>query len=193
MTFQFSPNPSPGLRRFTVSEYHRLISSGLFRHDEQFELIDGLITQKMSRNPPHDAALNRTRRSLEKSLPAGFITRIQSAITLATSEPEPDIVIAVGSDDDYQSKHPSAADAFLVVEVSDTSLEFDRTVKLSMYARAGVKRYWIVNTIQKQVEQYPDLSVNSTTPLIALPGDTIELSFPNGPVRLSVSDFFSTP
>src|ERR1700734_1547572 len=116
-----SPPPSPryrlatlAVRRFTVAEYHRLIEDHYFVADEQFELIDGYITEKMSRNPPHDAALNRARRRIERALSPGWIVRIQSAITTTDSEPEPDIAVARGEDDDYKARHPGPLDLALV-------------------------------------------------------------------------------
>ena len=103
VTMSISPPPSPRyhvaqlpVRRFTVDEYHWLIDENLFVADEQFELIDGYITEKISRNPPHGAAVNRARRRIERAFPSGWIVRIQSAITTADSEPEPDIAIARG-------------------------------------------------------------------------------------------------
>jgi Uma2 family endonuclease len=155
-----SPPPSPryrlatlAVRRFTVAEYHRLIEH-YFVADEQFELIDGYITEKMSRNPPHDAAVNRARRRIERALPAGWIVRIQSAITTADSEPEPDIAVARGDDDDYVARHPGPADLALVVEVANTSLAIDRGPKLAAYARAGISAYWILNLDEARLEVF---------------------------------------
>lgn len=151
------------VRRFTVEEYHRLIEEQFFVADEQFELIDGYITEKMSRNPPHDAAVNRARRRIERALPPGWIARIQSAITTADSEPEPDIAIARGDDEDYLARHPGPPDLALVVEVANTTLAFDRRTKLATYARAGIVAYWIVNLNEAKLEVFtaPDAQAAS--------------------------------
>lgn len=145
-----------GFRRFTVSEYHQLIESGILTSDDNLELIDGYLVHKMSRNPPHSVALNRTRKLLEKLLPPGWNTRIQDAVTLSQSEPEPDIAIVRGTDEDYKTRHPGPDQIGLLVEVADSSLEVDQTDKLCLYARDGVVRYWIVNIPDRRVEVYTD-------------------------------------
>ena len=151
------------VRRFTVQEYHRLIEEHFFVSDEHFELIDGYITEKMSRNPPHDAAVNRARRRIERALPSGWIVRIQSAITTADSEPEPDIAIARGEDEDYVARHPGPVDLALVVEVANTTLATDRGPKLAAYARAGVVAYWIVNLDDVQLEVFTQPEPSSSS------------------------------
>lgn len=154
--------PSIPVRRFTVTEYARLIDDGFFAADEQFELLDGLITPKMSRNPPHDAVLNRIRRRLERSIRAGWMLRIQSALSIGESVPEPDIAIVRGDDADYASRHPNASDAPLIIEVANTSLTEDRTYKLQIYAKAGIGSYWVVNLIDQQIETFEKPVVHDT-------------------------------
>jgi Uma2 family endonuclease len=151
------------VRRFTIEEYHRLIEDHYFVADEQFELIDGYITEKTSRNPPHDAAVNRARRRIERALPSGWIVRIQSAITTADSEPEPDVAVARGEDDDYVARHPGPADLALVVEVANTTLATDRGPKLAAYARAGIAVHWIVNLDEARLEVFtaPDVQTSA--------------------------------
>src|SRR3982751_409250 len=79
------------VRKFTVDEYHRLIADGFFIRDDHYELLDGYIVQKMSRDPIHDACVALARRILDGHLPPGWHLRVQSAITTADSEPEPDL------------------------------------------------------------------------------------------------------
>ncbi len=143
--------PTLPVRRFSVSEYHRLIADGFFARDEQFELIEGFITPKMSRGPRHDATLNRARRAIEWALPSGYVVRIQSAVTLDDSEPEPDIAVARGDDDLYQSRHPGAKELQLVVEIADSSLDYDLNEKRRVYAVAGVCRLAVLDVVQRQV------------------------------------------
>jgi Uma2 family endonuclease len=150
---RYGPPPARA-RRFTVDEYHRMIEDGYFAADEHFELLDGWIVEKVARNPPHDSVLNRARRRIERALPAGWMVRVQSAITTATSEPEPDIAVVRGDDKDYEQRHPGPADAALVVEVSNTTIADDRSTKLRAYAAAGVELYWILNVDQRTVEVY---------------------------------------
>src|SRR5262245_63406309 len=117
--FQTPPFP---VRRFSVDEYHRLIGAGVFPPDDKSELLDGWITPKMTRNPPHDAILDLVKDALLAHA-TGWRVRVQSAITLATSEPEPDVAIAVGPAMRYLTRHPGPADLALVVEVADSSLD----------------------------------------------------------------------
>src|SRR5262245_36438306 len=142
------------LRRFTVPEYHRMIQAGILDADDRVELLDGYVVLKMARNPPHDTALQRTRKRIEALLPAGWDVRIQSAVTLAESEPEPDVAVVRGDELTYASRHPGPSDVGLIVEVSDSTLSRDRDDKGPTYAQAGIPCYWIVNLIDSRVEVY---------------------------------------
>src|SRR5437764_11230931 len=143
-----------GFRRFTVSEYHRLIELGILTEDDNLELLDGYLVHKTSRNPPHDAAIQKGLKKWLRLLPPGWDLRVQSAITLTESEPEPDFAIVRGDETVYVSRHPAAADIGLVVEVSDSTLPGDRDDKGRIYARAGLQCYWIVNLNDRQIEVY---------------------------------------
>jgi Putative restriction endonuclease len=145
-----------GFRRFSVAEYHKLIQMGMLTPDENLELIEGYLVHKMSRKPPHSTSYSRTRKKIEAILPTGWELRLQDAITLSSSEPEPDIALARGSDADYETRHPGPPDLALVVEISDSSLEADQSDKQRIYARDGVVRYWIVNLPDRRVEVYTD-------------------------------------
>jgi Uma2 family endonuclease len=134
-----------GFRRFSVTEYHRLIELGVLNEDDNLELLEGYLVHKMSRNPPHDAAIQKGTRKWIRVLPPGWDLRVQSAITLPESEPEPDFAIVRGDANAYLTRHPIAADVGLVVEVSDSTLPGDRDDKGRIYARAGIPCYWIVN------------------------------------------------
>lgn len=146
--------PSPGLRPFTVAEYHRLIETGLLGEDDPVELLEGRITYKMPRNPRHDAAIGLASEAVARRLPAGWFVRVQSAVTTPDSEPEPDLAVVRGSARDYVNRHPEPADVALVVEVADTSLTHEREVKGRLYARAGIPTYWLVNLTDGTVEVY---------------------------------------
>src|SRR5438552_1369653 len=106
--------PIPGtvslfLRRFSVDEYHRMITAGVFAKNDQFELLDGWIVAKMPHHPPHDLAVSLSLRHLLARLPVYWFCRIQSAITLLTSEPEPDLAIVEGPGRRYAASHPTPA------------------------------------------------------------------------------------
>jgi Putative restriction endonuclease len=148
--------PLRPMRRFTVDEYHRLIEAGFFAHDERYELLDGWIIHKMSRNPPHELVIMLLEDALPAILPADWIRRTQSAVTLSRSEPEPDISIVRGPKRRYSDHHPGPSEIGLVVEVADTSVAEDRTVQGSIYARDSLPVYWIVNIPDRCIEVYTD-------------------------------------
>jgi Uma2 family endonuclease len=143
-----------GFRRFTVDEYHRLIEIGLLTEDDNLELLEGYLVNKLTKNPPHECAIGLTGELLNLHKPAGWIVRIQEAITLSDSEPEPAIVLARGTPRSYAARHPGPGDIGLVVEVADLTLPGDRADKARIYARAGLPVYWIGNLVDRQVEVY---------------------------------------
>ena len=142
------------VRRFTVDEYHRMIDQGYFASDERFELLEGWIVAKVSRNPPHDGHVSVGRRVLDRRLPPRWHVRVQCAVTTGDSEPEPDLAVVSGVEEDYFTRHPDKNDVALVVEVSSSTLDDDRVVMSRIYARAGVPVYWIINLVDQQVEVY---------------------------------------
>lgn len=153
-----------GFRRFSVPEYHKLIEIGVLTENDRLELLEGYLVNKMSRNPPHDAAIQLLQDALLGLLPAGWRLRIQSAITLADSEPEPDLAVVRGNARTYTQRHPGPADAGIVIEVSESTLDGDRIDKGRIYARAGIAVYWIVNLVERQVEVYTQPSGPGASP-----------------------------
>ncbi len=143
-----------GFRRFSVAEYHQLIDIGLLTENDNLELIEGYLVLKMSRNPPHDSSIHLALRKLLRCLGPDWSVRIQSAITLSDSEPEPDLAVVRGDERRYTVHHPTPADVGLVIEVADSTLLGDRADKGRIYSRAGIANYWIINLIDRQVEVY---------------------------------------
>ena len=156
MTLQGGPfiAPNVGLHRITVKQYHKMIADGVFAEDERIELIEGYLVEKAVHDPIHDGTISLVFEEVMRIVPSGWIHRIQSSITLSTSEPEPDFILARGSIRTFLKRHPGPADLGLVVEVANSSLEFDRADKLRVYARAGIPTYWIINVIDGQVEVF---------------------------------------
>ncbi|HVS34383.1 MAG TPA: Uma2 family endonuclease [Gemmataceae bacterium] len=151
----FALPPEP-MRRFTVNEYHRMIHAGILTEDDPVELLEGWIVAKMPRNPAHDTAVALVQAALSAILPPQWICRGQSAVTTSDSEPEPDVAVVRGPIRRYATTHPGPADTGMVVEVADSSLARDRTLKARLYARAAVAVYWIVNIPDRQIEVYMD-------------------------------------
>lgn len=192
MISELAPPSSPlKLRRVTVAEYHRMIRDGYFANDERCELIDGMILEKMPKDPPHESALNRARKLIERALPPRTTVRIQSPITLPASEPEPDIVVALGDDGDYESRHPFPEDICIVIEVSDTSLLLDRGIKSDVYVRAGIAVYLIVNVAEQSIEMRSEPREGRYTKSATFTsGQRLELTLAGAPVALDVSAVF---
>jgi Uma2 family endonuclease len=140
--------------RFTVEQYHRMIETGVLRSGDRCELLDGWITEKMTQNPPHAVAIQLLDATLAGILPADWVRRLQSPITLSHSEPEPDVVVARGPVRRYLDHHPGPGEIALVAEVTDSTLAEDRTLKARIYAEARLPQYWIVNLVDRQVEVY---------------------------------------
>ena len=132
--------------------------AGLFR-DERVELLDGEIIAMSPQNPPHVSSVGRLNRVLMRLLGDRYTLRVQAPVRLdARSEPEPDLAICTFDPDDYEGGHPTPEQILLLIEVSDSSLAFDRKRKRPAYARAGIAEYWIVNVPDRIVEvsQRPD-------------------------------------
>jgi Uma2 family endonuclease len=156
-----------GFRRFSVPEYHKLIEIGILTENDNLELLDGYLVHKTSRNPPHDAAIQKIMKRLFRILPPDWELRIQSAITLSRSEPEPDLAVVRGDATRYLVNHPGPADIGLVIEVADSTLNADRIDKGRIYAEATIAYYWIVNLVDKQIEVYTHPSGATATPSFA--------------------------
>lgn len=168
-------------RRFTVPEYHKLIEIGILTEDDDLELIDGHLVKKMSRNPDHDTGIDLFRETVGRLLPAGRMLRSQEAVSLSGSEPEPDFAVVRGGPRAYRLRHPSRADIDLLVEISNTTLDSDRAIKIPMYGHDGVAEYWIVNLSDRQIEVYSQPTGPTPSPGFATrtdytPGQTVPLT-----------------
>lgn len=142
-------------KRFTIDEYHRLIEIGFLTEGDRIELIRGELIQMTAKGTPHTVCGSILCRQLDRLLGDRAVIRGQDPITLPNqSEPEPDVVIARGTDEDYLPHHPYPEDILLVIEISDSTLTYDQTTKLTLYAEAGISDYWIVNLQARQLERY---------------------------------------
>jgi Uma2 family endonuclease len=143
-----APVPTRGLKRV---EYECLVERGLLGPDDKIELIDGLMMVREPEGTPHTVAVQLTIAALQRAFGAGWNVRHPSPVALDDdSEPEPDVAVVPGSPRDYLAAHP--ARPVLIVEVSRSRLGFDRNYKASLYARAAITDYWIVNLVDRVVE-----------------------------------------
>lgn len=182
------------LRRFSVAEYRRWTEAGRFSEDDNFELLEGWIVEKMPKNPPHDSRVTWAQSVLQRELSPGWHCRNQRSLETLDSVPEPDLAIVRGGILEYEHRHPTGADAALVVEVADTSLSTDRE-KRHVYARAGILEYWIVNLVASQIEVFRDLqgtgrAASYATEMILTQSDALTLNVPGvSPRTINVADF----
>jgi Uma2 family endonuclease len=140
---------APGRRTWSKAEYYRMAELGWFR-GERVELIEGEIMVLSPQKWAHSATTDKAWETLKRVFGAGYWVRMQLPLDLGqTTEPEADVSVVTGKREDY-SDHPKTA--VLAVEVSDTTLKYDRTRKASLYARAGIDDYWIINLIHRQLE-----------------------------------------
>jgi Uma2 family endonuclease len=155
-TSSLSPPSAPTKRRITVDEYERIIPAGLLKDAEKLELIDGEMVTKMAKSTEHKWTTKATLKALDSRLPAGWTTQKEEAVRIPPyDEPEPDIAIIRGSDDDYKYRNPDPVDVAMLVEIAYSSLIEDRK-QGTKYASAGIPIYWIINLVDRQVEVYTD-------------------------------------
>ena len=131
-----------------------MIDCGVLAEDAPVELLSGFLIQKITKNPPHRLCTRLVREALDEIVPNSWYVETQEPITLSDSEPEPDLVIIQGNPRDYPDRHPNATEVALIIEVADSTLERDRTIKQTIYAAAGIPEYWIINVRDRQVEIY---------------------------------------
>ena len=169
----------PARHRLDVDAYHRMGEAGIFGENTRIELIDGELIDMAPIGQGHASTVNRLTQSLVLTCNRRAIVSVQNPVRLGRySEPQPDIVILRNRPDFYGTGEPAGpADVLLLIEVADSSLAFDRTVKLSLYARAGIPEYWIINLKHRtgEVHQQPsDTGYLQTT--TAGPGARLQLA-----------------
>lgn len=182
------------LAKFTVPEYERIIATGIFdgRNRRRIELIRGELREMTPIGTQHAEFVDRLDEWSHAKAPRDEVRiRVQNPLAFlqVESEPEPDVVWAKRKD--YSTQHPTADDVLLLIEVADSSLDFDRTEKAELYAEAGIREYWIVNLIDRTVEVRRDPRKGRFAMIRAYStGETIQPSAAPA-VSLSVNDLFS--
>ena len=178
------------LRSFTVKEYDSLINAGFFDKNDSLELLNGVIIEKMPKGAKHSSGTYQAARIFFKLLDDKAVVRVQDPIWLDEfSEPEPDIVLAEHPFQNYFDNHPIPSQIFLILEISDTTLNFDRNAKSLAYARAGIRQYLLLNINEKTLEDYREPNSDGfQSKQTYRAGQTFSLdAFPE--VELSVKDF----
>ena len=132
--------------KLTVEQYHRMGELGILRPDDRVELIDGELVRMAPIGSMHSGLVSRLNRLLVERVGRNGVVSPQNPVILSeVTEPQPDLTVLRWRADDYTADTPQAGDTLLVIEVSDSSLRFDRQVKLGFYAQAGVPEVWILD------------------------------------------------
>lgn len=176
-------------RRFKVAEFLRLAEIGFLREDERVELIRGEIVEMSPINVTHASTVSRLLSLLSNLLGRRVILSVQNPVELDDETlPQPDVALLQPRDDFYSKHHPGPQDILLLIEVSDSTVPYDRRIKASLYSTAGVIEYWIVNLPERQIEVYREPRPNGYRTLTRYaPGETITpLAFAD--ITVSVSD-----
>ena len=180
----------PTRRRISVDEYMKMAEVGILKESERVELIDGDIIEMSPIGNPHEASTSASHRLLAPLFIEGrVVLRVQGHVRLdENNRPEPDLALLKWRDDLYGSQSPAPEDILLVIEVSDSTLASDRSVKLALYARFDIPEVWIENISDRVVEAYANpVDGQYTESRIYRPGETITpRAFPD--VSLSVNE-----
>ncbi len=151
----------PTRRRFTVAEYYAMADAGILSENDRVELLDGDLIIMPPIGDWHAAKVNLFTNVFPPQLQGRAVVSIQNPTRLNDSnEPEPDVMLLRWRDDFYQDGHPRPADVLLLIEVSDTTVDYDRNEKLPLYAQAGIPELWIVNRPAGRIEAHTDPSGN---------------------------------
>ena len=179
MTTQVASPPAaaaPTRRRFTVAEYYAMADAGILSENDRVELLDGDLILMPPIGNWHAFSVNIIVSIFPSTLLEDrAILSVQNPVRLDNcNEPQPDAMLLRWRDDFYRNGHPGPADVLLLIEVADSSVEFDRTVKLAAYARAGIPESWIVARAEHRIEAYTEPAGNEYATVRHFgPGETV--------------------
>jgi Uma2 family endonuclease len=174
--------------KFSSNDYHQMIELGILTEDDRVELINGEIIQMAAIGSYHSGCTNKSSRFFNKQLSERVIVSTQNPIALEDgTEPEPDIALLVPRDDFYATAHPIPADIFLILEIADTSLLYDKEVKVLSYAKAGIMETWLLDLTTGRLFIYRQPSEAGYKSVQILEGQQALslLAFPDASVRVS--------
>ena len=177
-------------RLFDVDEYYAMAEAGILSEDDRVELLDGEIVRMAPIGSLHASCVSLLTRLFVTHVGERAVVRVQNPVRLSGwTEPQPDVTLVKWGD--YSQGHPCPEDVLLLIEVSDTTIESDRGVKLPMYAQSGIREVWIVDLPARAVETYsePEGDSYGKTGLVGLDGEVAPEAL--GDVSLSVRQILS--
>jgi Uma2 family endonuclease len=143
----------------TTEHFQQMIAANIFREHEQIELIEGELIEMVPINPPHSGKTGRLNQLFSQSVHNLALVYVQTPIWLDVhSQPQPDITIARIRDDFYETAHPQPQDILLLLEIADTSVTYDKNIKIPLYGRYGIPEVWLIDLQKQRVEIYTQAS-----------------------------------
>lgn len=180
-------------RRHPISsqEYLRMAEAGVFDPEARLELIEGDIVEMAPIGPPHAGTVTRLTRLLVRLVEDRAIVSIQSPVIVSDrSVPQPDLAVLVARPDDYSKAHPQTADILLAIEVSDTTLAFDKGLKADVYARAGIRELWVLDVNRREVVVHRQPERDGYLRILTLSGEASVSPIALPSVSLTVDELF---
>lgn len=164
--------------QFTRARYDAMVASGILTKDDHVELLNGEVYQKMPKGPKHTARIKALIARLTALLGGRALIGCQDPVALNEfSEPEPDVSVLRPRDDFYESGHPEPKDVLFLVEVSDSTLDYDRDLKVPLYAACDIPEVWLVDVNARTITVYQKPAGNQYTQAqVYRPGDAIPFS-----------------
>jgi Uma2 family endonuclease len=184
----------PVRHRFTVDDYEAMVRAGILHEDDRVELIDGEVIEMPPNGPEHQSRIDRHTMLFIRAFGDAVQVRIQGPVRVnGYGQPEPDVALLRPRGDFYQSAHPTPADIFLLIEVSDTTIAYDRRTKAALYGRNSILEYWLLDINQDAVIVHRDPSPDGYRSVQTLRrGDRIALlTFPDH--EFAVADLLGDP
>ena len=189
----FAPDVLNPIHRIDVKRFHRMIEAGCFGDGDRVELIDGEMRDMTPIGPPHGGTANALNLLLTLRLAGKAIVSVQGPLTLDDgTELYPDLAVLQHRDDFYRQANPTGDNALLVIEVADSSLSLDQGPKLAKYARAGIRRYWVVDLRHRTLHDYrdPDCFQGRYRQLHSLTTGDLSLDIAGVQLRVAVAEIF---
>ena len=182
---------TPHPKKFTRDIYHKMAESAIFQESDRLELIKGEIIEMSPVGTRHASCVNKLNQLLGKKLPSETIISVQNPIVLTNnSEPQPDLVILKYRPDFYANEHPHPEDILLLIEVSDSSIDYDKNVKIPLYAENKISEVWLVNLNDNCVEihQKPYQNYYQIIQKLSSINNAILSNFPT--IEIKISELF---
>lgn len=177
------------LKRFRVEDFRKMMEVGILPEESGWEIIDGYLMDKMTIGSKHASVVRRLEKFFERAVGDRLIVSGQNPVQIDDyNAPEPDVALLAPRADFYAENHPTPPDVFLLVEVSDSTVEYDREIKKTLYAEAEIREFWLVNLKNNTVEIYtqPKNGVYYSARILEAGETIVSMTIEN--LQLSVED-----